>query len=249
MLTIYDTKKEFAASDCRIAVLPVGATEQHGSHLPVGTDTIFAECYARRLAEALDAYLLPAVAISSSIEHRKSKGTVYLKSDTLALVIRDIAESLQFSGFSKLIIANFHGGNWIIKPTIRNLNRELGDFQVILLDAGEVARPRFHEILNHVQNDIHAGEMETSLMLHLHPEHVADIKRQHEPDFVPQAFMDYFDVGDITPDGYWGFPEDATAEKGSKVLELMLREGIKYIENLDRITKQVRANTAGEAGE
>lgn len=249
MLTVYHAKKDFEASDCRVAVLPVGATEQHGSHLPVGTDTIFAERYARELAAALDAYLLPAVAISSSIEHRKGKGTVYLKSDTLALMLRDIAESLRFSGFSKLIIANFHGGNWIIKPTVRNLNRELRDFQAILLYAGEVARPRYHEIFNHVQNDVHAGEMETSLMLHLHPEYVGDIKREQDPSFVPQAFMDYFDVGDITPDGYWGFPEDATAEKGSKVLELMLREGIKYLADVDRITQQVRAKAAREAGQ
>ncbi|MDG0789898.1 creatininase family protein [Cohnella ginsengisoli] len=86
-------------------------------------------------------------------------------------------------------------------------------------------------------------------MLHLHPEYVGDIKREQDPSFVPQAFMDYFDVGDITPDGYWGFPEDATAEKGSKVLELMLREGIKYLADVDRITQQVRAKAAREAGQ
>ncbi|WP_217594458.1 creatininase family protein [Cohnella sp. GbtcB17] len=249
MLTVYHTKKDFEASDCRIAVLPVGATEQHGSHLPVGTDTIFAERYAQKLAEALDAYLLPPLAISSSIEHRNAKGTVYLKSDTLALVLRDIAESLRFSGFDKLVIANFHGGNWIIKPTVRNLNRELANFRTILLYAGDVARPRYGEIFNHVHNDIHAGEMETSLMLHLHPEYVGDIKRQHDPAFAPQAFMDYFDVGDITPDGYWGFPEDATAEKGSLVLALMLEEGLKYLEEIERVAEQVKAKAAREAQE
>ncbi|CAI6051851.1 creatininase family protein [Cohnella sp. JJ-181] len=249
MLTIFHSKKDFEASDCRIAVLPVGATEQHGSHLPVGTDTIFAEHFSRRLAEELDAYLLPAIAISSSIEHRKGKGTVYLKSDTLALVLRDIAESLQYSGFTKLIIANFHGGNWIIKPTVRNLNRELGGLQTVLLYAGDVARPRYGEIFNHVQGDIHAGEMETSLMLHLHPEYVSDIKVQKNPVLFPQAYMDYFDVGELTADGYWGFPEEATAEKGSKVIELMLHEGLKYIEELERVTLEVKARHARETGQ
>lgn len=249
MLTIFHNKKDFEASDCQVAVLPVGATEQHGSHLPIGTDTIFAEHYSKRLAEKLDAYLLPALAISSSIEHRKGRGTVYLKADTLALVLRDIAESLQFSGFRKLIIANFHGGNWIIKPTVRNLNRELKDFQVVLLYAGEVARPKYHEIFDHVQNDVHAGEMETSLMLHLHPEYVSDIQVQEDPVFVPQAFMDYFDVTDITEDGYWGFPAEAAAEKGRKVAELMLQEGIKYLDEVERFTQQVKAGHAREAGQ
>jgi len=133
MLTMYNSKRDFEASDCTTAVLPVGAIEQHGSHLPVGTDTIFAGEYAARLAEKLDAYLLPVLPITSSIEHRKGKGTVYINGETLSLLLRDIAESLQISGFRKLIIVNFHGGNWTIKPTVRRLNRELAELQTILV--------------------------------------------------------------------------------------------------------------------
>jgi len=222
-----------------VAVLPVGAIEQHGSHLPVGTDTIFAYDLASRLAEKLDAYLLPVIPITSSIEHRKGKGTVYIKGETLALILRDIAESLDFSGFQKLIIVNFHGGNWIIKPTIRRINREMENMQVILLD-GNMDMNKYQEIFKHVKNDLHAGEFETSLMLHLHPEYVSEIKKQNDPVFVPQAFMDYFDVTEITEDGYWGFPEEATSEKGKKVMDLMVEGCLEYLNEIEKVTMKVK---------
>src|SRR5688500_11865137 len=133
MLTIDDTRNAFGETRCTVAVLPIGAIEQHGAHLPVGTDLMLAEAIAKPLAEKLDAYLLPAIAISSSIEHRKAKGTVYLRAETLARLVRDVAESLRASGFERLVLVNFHGGNWILKPTIRQLNRDLAKFRVVLL--------------------------------------------------------------------------------------------------------------------
>lgn len=240
MLSMYNSKKDFEAANCKIAVLPVGAVEQHGSHLPVGTDTIFAMDYASRIAAALDAYLLPAIPITSSIEHRKGKGTVYIKSDTLALIVRDIAESLDYAEFHKLIIVNFHGGNWILKPTVRRINRDLPNMLVILVDAN-IAAHKHHDIFDHVKHDLHAGEFETSLMLELHPKYVSTIKPQTDPIFVPQSYMDYFDVTDVTDDGYWGYPEKATAEKGKKAMEYMVEGALDYINDVEKIAKQIRA--------
>lgn len=239
MLTMYNTKQDFEQTECTVAVLPVGAIEQHGSHLPVGTDAMLAHEFAGSLARHLDAYLLPVVPISSSIEHRKGKGTVYIKAETLAFMLRDIAESLQYSGFRKLVIVNFHGGNWIMKPTVRRMNRELADMQVILLHA-DIAVHRHHEVLDHVHHDVHAGEFETSLMLHLHPGYVSEIAGEAEPVFVPQSFMDYFDATDLTGDGYWGFPRDGTAEKGKHVLDLMVKCGLDYIREVDEVTSRLR---------
>jgi creatinine amidohydrolase len=225
-----------------VAVLPVGAIEQHGSHLPVGTDTIFAVDMASKIAEKIDGYLLPVIPISSSIEHRKGKGTVYIKSETLALIVRDIAESLHFSGFQKLIIVNCHGGNWIIKPTIRRINRELANMQVILIDSN-IASHTFQEIFKNVNHDLHAGEVETSLMLDLHPEYVTEIKRQNDPVFVPQSYMDYFDVTEVTEDGYWGFPEEGTAEKGRKAMDLMVECALDYINDVEKVTMKLKSKS------
>src|SRR5688572_6333796 len=208
MLTIHDTRSEFSSRRCTTAVLPVGAVEQHGKHLPFGTDTLLAEALASPIAQKLDAYLLPPLAMSASIEHRKAKGTVYLRPETLALVVRDIAQSLRDSGFQRLIIVNFHGGNWILKPTIRGLNRDLPGFRVVLINP-ELPHQEAAEIFEHTAGDIHAGEFETSLMLHLFPADVRKVPSGGERTFPPQPFLDYFDSTELTEDGYWGWPESA----------------------------------------
>jgi creatinine amidohydrolase len=244
MLTIYNTRQDFLTKDCTTAVLPVGAVEQHGSHLPVGTDTIISNEMASRIAERLGAYLLPCISIASSIEHREAKGTVYLKADTLAFVIRDIAESLQYSGFKRLIIFNGHGGNWILKPTVRQLDRDFKDKGVemeLILIPPNIAFKRQGELMKNVQHDIHGGEKETSIMLHLCAEHVRPYVPQQSPTVVPQDFMDYFDVTELTEDGYWGFPEEATAEKGRKMLDLTLECAIEYVNEIERERARIAA--------
>ena len=240
MLTIRNTVRDFERVRPRVAVLPVGAIEQHGSHLPVGTDHFLAIAFAERVAERLDAYLLPCVSITSSIEHRKSAGTVYLKATTLAQVVRDIAESLHASGFKKLVVVNCHGGNWILKPTIRQINVDLAGFKAVLIHAS-VAQHRAGEIMERTQHDIHAGEYETSIMLHLHPELVRDIQPGGQEEFPPQDYLDYFDSSELTEDGYWGYPHLATAEKGGRMLELMTACAVEYIERLDAYHAKVRA--------
>ncbi|WP_158289450.1 creatininase family protein [Paenibacillus flagellatus] len=242
MLTMFHTRNDFEAHSSVTAVLPIGAIEQHGSHLPVGTDTIIVGELAHRLAERLDAYLLPTLSITASIEHRKSKGTVYLKADTLALVIRDIADSLRVTGYRKLILVNGHGGNWILKPTIRQLNRDFEDaghaMEVILITTG-IVNKRTVGIVQHTEGDIHGGEKETSLMLHFCEEHVKKPVQQ-PPTAVPQDFLDYFDAVDLTGDGYWGFPEAASKEKGRLIADLFADCAVDYLDQIERVRKSLK---------
>ncbi|MBD2861461.1 creatininase family protein [Paenibacillus oceani] len=246
MLTIFNNKCDFQRADCRVAVLPIGAVEQHGSHLPVGTDTFISSELARRIAGELDAYLLPAIPIACSIEHRLTKGTVYMKAATLAALIKDIAESLQFSGFRKLYLVNGHGGNWIIKPTIRELNRELQELDVILVST-QLARSRIQEVMEYgVPPDIHAGETETSLMLHLHRESVGAIQVPPDRTFYPQDYMDYFDAAQLSEDGYWGYPERATAEKGKKWLDILVEVALEYIRHIEETRQKLNHCTDAE---
>jgi creatinine amidohydrolase len=235
---MYQTLKDFKEHPKELAILPVGALEQHGSHLPVGTDNIIASAFAKRIAEALDAYLLPCMGITSSIEHREAEGTVYLKADTLAAIIRDVAESLHYSGYKRLILINGHGGNWILKPTIRQINRDIAPFEVVLIHTG-AALHRQHEVMDHVKNDIHAGEKETSIILYLCEEYVKKIKEPVKREFFPQDFMDYFDNMELTEDGYWGFPENATKEKGKKMMDLLVECALDYLQKLDTLKKNL----------
>ena len=204
---------------------------------------MLAEAIAKPIAERLDAYLLPAVAISASIEHRKARGTVYLRAKTLALVIGDIAESLRESGFRRLVIVNFHGGNWILKPTIRELNRDLPDFRVVLVNP-ELPASVAKDILDHPAGDIHAGEFETSLMLHLHPNDVRAIPQNGTRSFPPQPFLDYFDSTQLTAEGYWGWPEAATAEKGRRTFEALVAAGLRFIDEVQEMEHKLSARRA-----
>lgn len=246
MLTMMNSADDFKKTECTIAVLPVGAVEQHGPHLPVGTDTLMAHALATEIANHLSAYLMPAIPITSSIEHRLTKGTVYIESDTLSLLLRDIAKSLRFSGFEKLVIINCHSGNWGIKPTVRQLNRDLSPFRVMLLPV-EAAMRRNHEIFTHTDQDIHAGEFETSLMLHLYPEAVGPIHATKESFETPQAFLDYFDMTEITKEGYWGFPQAATAEKGKQAIDSMVKCLLSYFEKMDQTWDSIVANRGGSS--
>jgi creatinine amidohydrolase len=236
MLTHLHTRYEIADATVTTAVLPVGAIEQHGRHLPVGTDLMLAEAVARELAARLDAYLLPPLAITSSIEHRRAKGTVYLRADTLALVVRDIADSLRQSGFTRLVLANFHGGNWILKPTIRQLNRDQADFRSILIQP-ELAPADHAAIFEHAEGDVHGGEYETSLMLHLYPEAVRPLVAPPPgtaPEkFPPQFLLDYYDITEITRTGHWGWPEAATAEKGRRAMALLIETALRFIRQVE----------------
>lgn len=228
---MYHTMRDFQSYTGKTAVLPIGALEQHGSHLPVGTDNIIASAFGERLAEALDACLLPCIGITCSIEHRQAPGTVYIKAETLAAVIKDIGEALQGSGYERLILVNGHGGNWILKPTIREMNRYLSPFETILIHT-TVAQERQHEVMENVKNDVHAGEKETSLLMHLCEEHVKPIQLADKREFYPQDYLDHFDCLELTEDGYWGFPEAATKEKGARMLDLLIESSLTYLNKL-----------------
>lgn len=246
MLTIRDTRDDFRGKPCTTAVLPIGAVEQHGKHLPVGTDLLLAEAVARRLAEKLDAFLLPAIAISASIEHRKAKGTVYLRAETLAQIVRDVALSLRDSGFTRLIVASFHGGNWILKPAVRELNRDFAPFRAVLLTP-DLPADDLRAIFEHPVGDVHGGEYETSLMLHLHPE----VVRQPLPsggnrEYPPQPLLDYFDSTELAPEGFWGWPEAATAEKGARAFEALIAAHLHFLQQIETMEQKLSSAARGE---
>jgi creatinine amidohydrolase len=197
-----------------IAVLGIGAIEQHGSHLPVGTDWMIARELSRRVASALNAALLPAIPVSMSECHGPLGGTLWLKPATLSAVVRDITCSLQRQKFHDLLIVNCHGGNFILEPTIQELNQTYPDIRVVLADENWPTLVDGKQIFECPDTDIHAGEIETSLMLYLFP----DLVKDERTDYVPacgREFLDYVSMDQISPAGIWGNPGKGSAEKGA----------------------------------
>ncbi|WP_054044386.1 creatininase family protein [Alloactinosynnema sp. L-07] len=168
----------------KVALLPVGSLEQHGPHLPLVTDTVIACTIAREVAAAYPVQLLPPVTISCSHEHAAWPGTVSISARTLHAVVEDIADSLRRSGVPHLVVVNGHGGNYVLSNVVQEAMGAMALFPS--LDDWLGARA-LAGIETSMDTDMHAGEVETSILLHAHPDlvkpgyetsdHVADDRR------------------------------------------------------------------------
>lgn len=169
------TTTDFAAFDVErtVAVLPVAATEQHGPHLPLSTDTDIAQVVldgaCERIADDTHVLVLPMMPVGYSIEHAAFPGTLSIGADTLTRVLIDLADGVWRAGVRKLVIVNAHGG----QPQILDIaSREVRAARPMLVVAANVYRfwraaDPFPEPER--AHGIHAGAVETSIMLHLDP--------------------------------------------------------------------------------
>jgi creatinine amidohydrolase len=218
------TSRDEANRRAQVAVLPIGSFEQHGDHLPLITDTVVACAIAREIAEAYDLFLLPPITVSCSHEHAAWAGTISISAVTLYAVIKDIRQSLRQSGIEKLVLVNGHGGNYVLKNVVQEASvhrRPMAlfpgsdDWKRARADAG---------ITTTDHDDMHAGELETSILLHAAPQLVrgeldesADHEAPDRPYLLTLGMTGYTDTGVI------GRPSLASAEKGKAVLDSLER--------------------------
>lgn len=170
------TTREFAEMDLGVAValLPVAAVEQHGPHLPVRVDAAInagiVEAVRRVLPDDLNLLILPAQNVGKSDEHIAFPGTLSISYETLGRLWFDLAESVHRAGCRRLIVFNSHGGQpQLVDILCRELRVRLGMFAVNcawynLIDMSDLFDP------TELRHGIHGGAVETSIMLHLHPE-------------------------------------------------------------------------------
>jgi creatinine amidohydrolase len=164
------TSAEVGRAGARAAVLPVGSFEQHGAHLPLTTDTLVAQAIADAVSHAYGLFLLPPVTFSCSHEHASSPGTVSISSVTLTSVIRDVATSLRRSGIHVLVLVNGHGGNYVLSNIVQEANVD-GPAMGLFPGRADWATARAAaELETTAHDDMHAGELETSILLHAHPD-------------------------------------------------------------------------------
>ncbi|MGW7238240.1 creatininase family protein [Streptomyces sp. NPDC054804] len=216
--TTEEVRTRGAGVSTQVAVLPVGSFEQHGPFLPLATDTLVACAVAREIADAFPVHLLPPVTISCSHEHAAWPGTVSISSVTLHAVVRDIAESLRRSGVEALVVVNGHGGNYVLGNVVQEASARgermalypaAEDWETALARAG---------VETSALTDMHAGEIETSILLHAHPELV---RPGHESaDFTADDRRHLLTLGmsAYTESGVIGRPSLGSAEKGKELL-------------------------------
>ncbi len=217
-----------------IALIPIGAMEEHGKHLPVGTDSIETYEIARLAAIQAEVVLLPLVWYGNSRAFMEFPGTITLQPDTLGKVIKDIALSLIHHGFRKPVIVDGHGGNYGILDLIaEDLHLETGALatHVRAWEMGSVPKPE-----GIPPYDGHGGLSETSAMMYLVPEEVAEDKFVDSKPVVdlsrfgsvfpspggqlskgPAVFS--LTMGEMVEAGHHGDPKWATAERGKALIE------------------------------
>ncbi|MGA5321291.1 creatininase family protein [Streptomyces seoulensis] len=216
--TTEDVRARGAGGSRQVAVLPVGSYEQHGPYLPLATDTLVACAVAREIAAVYPVHLLPPVTLACSHEHAAWPGTVSISSVTLHAVVRDIADSLRRSGVESLVVVNGHGGNYVLGNVVQEASAR-GERMALYPAAEdwEEARQRAG-VETSLLTDMHAGEIEASLLLHAHPEF---LRPGHESaDFTADDRRHLLTTGmsAYTESGVIGRPSLASAEKGKGLL-------------------------------
>ena len=212
----------------RVAIVPIASIEQHGPHLPVGTDWIIGSEVARRVAQRVGGFLLPTLPFGTAQEHGPSWGTVWLRQGTLFAVVQDVLTALEAQGFRRAVVLTSHGGNWVIKPAVREFNLNHQKLRALWVAPYDLAAARLAEVLQ-APPGVHADEAETSLMLYLDPSAVC---MEQAVDFVPDVgreFLDYARIFEIAPHGVWGKPSLASAPKGEQILQILVDETVAYV--------------------
>jgi creatinine amidohydrolase len=223
-----------AAAAGAVAVLPVGATEQHGPHLATGTDTLLAEHVAEAAAELTGDIVLPALPYGCSLGHTdRWPGTLSLHPTTMITVVVELGRWAHASGFRKLMLVNGHATNGPpCQSAILQLRYELPDLRPRFVSIFELT-PEIAKRYTEDAPDFHANEAETSMLLHLAESNVKRERAVDEPDRTVGRVLSYA-MPAVTRSGVVGTPSTSSAARGADLVEQL-------VDALAELLKRARA--------
>lgn len=254
------TALDFARLDMHniVAVLPVGAVEQHGPHLPVKVDSAISngiiEEAVRNMAEDFPVLVLPTLSIGKSDEHIDYPGTLTISADTLAQLWFEVAHSAYRAGVRKIVFVNAHGGQpQIMEVVCRRLRIELGMMAVgcawySVTEMGDLFNK--HEL----KHGIHAGEVETSMMLYLHGDLVDMVHAKHWESLSvglekkggmlsPEGAVGFgWQAQDLHPSGACGNAAAADTERGEILVKRAATRIVTLLEEVSAFSMEHFAN-------
>jgi len=242
------------AAQRTVAVLPVAATEQHGPHLPLNVDTTLVDGIVAaslpHLPESMDVLFLPTQAVGKSNEHQRFPGTLTLSAETLIRLWTEIGESVARAGVRKLVLFNAHGGQVSVMDIVARDLRTRCDLLVYSVnwydlplgdEVDGLFPPEEHRF------GVHAGEIETSMMLALKPDQVDMTQARDFRSTSQDRAQSYPILGngrsaklgwqmqDYHPQGAAGNAARATAEKGQAVVQAAGRQLALLLQEVDRL--------------
>lgn len=235
------TMEEFEAGlgRTRTALLPLGSVEEHGRHLPLGTDTVQMWEVARRAAEEVPVFVCPPLHYGYCRSTRDHPGTVSIRPGTLRRLIFDIGSSLYRQGIRGLILASGHAGGLhmaAIEEAGERLIEACEDLQVAVVCEYRWAQEVGREGLVETGDDGHAGEIETSRIQAVDPSLVKGTSPEEYPN-PPQPFIAR-EKRPNWPGGVWGDPSKASAEKGERLLAGSVERMVELIRQMEaRVSK------------
>ncbi len=205
-----------------LAVVPVGSTEQHGPHAPLGTDVIGAEAVADAAIDRLDREVVraPAIPIGIAEEHRQFPGTMWVSEETFRRYVREAVESLAHHGFDRVVLVNGHGGNV-------DALCEIGGQLTRSETAYTVPFTWFEAVGEHTVEMGHGGPLETALLRHVEPDLVREDRIEAAQTGRADGWGDWtshtnlaYDAAEFTENGVVGDPDAGDERRGEELLEL-----------------------------
>ncbi len=245
-----------------VVVLPCGAIEQHGPHLPCSVDSVIASGVMGKALERLPADVpalaLPPITYGKSEEHLHFPGTMTLSGTTLLATVTELGESVYRAGFRKLLLANGHGGQpQVLEMAARELRLRHGDYVVVPHGVSRLPNASGQQISDRERRlSMHAGHSETALMLALAPDtvHMDRAAANYPPEFPIRLLSGdgrpacAWTARDFGPSGVIGDPTSATREQGEAILDSLAANWVQVLTELHRLRWVVRDAPTWERG-
>jgi creatinine amidohydrolase len=223
-------------SDATVALLILGACENHGDHMPFGCDNFVPLELAKRVAKQVqNAIVLPAIPYGVSSHHGDFQMTITLQPQTLIMAIQDICYSLIKNGIKRVLFLNGHDGNIApIEVASRSIKDNYPNVVLACLEAWWTLGT-YKKIFSEWSGLGHGGEAETSVMLSVRP---ALVDMQRAPDKtipnIPNNVRIYWKFSELTNSGSTGSPRQASRSKGDKALNYLEKMVVQFVKNMDR---------------
>ena len=220
-ITMLDFSKGVNASS--VLIVPFGTVEAHGTHLPLNTDTLIIREVVRKIAaKNPGVFMAPPVQYGVCTSTGPHPGTIGISASALRHIASDIVKSAHAQGFRNIMLVSGHGGSIHVsamKEAAEELVMELEGLKMAAFSIYDITGKEAFDIAE-TKNDSHAGELETSLVLHLAPHLVKGRSKEEYPDFPRPLILK--DKLKYWPGAVWGDPGKATAEKGERLFNVMV---------------------------
>lgn len=215
------TEFEQGLTRTRTVLVPFGSVEEHGSHLPLSTDTIQAYEVGKQAALRIPLFVAPPIHYGSCRSTSCHPGTISITTGTLKALMKDIVRSLYGQGLRHVIVLTGHAGGshrMALQDAGEELLLDFPDLKIAVVTEYELAYNEGKRIIE-TEGDAHAGEIETSRIMHSHPQLVRGTSAREFPSFPPGLLVR--NKRKYWPNGVWGDPTRATADKGRQIEELV----------------------------